>query len=1413
VVGAWDPQLYTWPLIPVHSVLTPDMRIMSYGTDGIARQTGYFIYDIWDINAGLEGGHLTLDNVTNTDIFCGSQVVLPQGGQVFLAGGDNWTGTATTNTGNNNSNVLDLSSNILSRGNNMNRARWYSGSTVLLNGEVYIQGGSSGTDRPEVRQANGTFRLLSSTDTSTLDFMYPRNFIAPDGRVFGYDSNGKMYYVNPTGTGAITNVGQFASNYRASDASAAMFRPGRILQFGGNSNGALVIDISAGGTPVLTPTGSMSSQRRLVNATVLPNGKVLATGGSQVNNQLTGVNNSAEIWDPTTGIWTRGPDGQRARLYHSMSLLLPDGRVLVGGGGAPGPLANMNMEVYFPPYLYDSSGARALQARLTSAPAQIEIGETFFADFTDAADISRVTMVKAASVTHSWNMEQRFVELTFVRDGSRLRVQAPTRAADAPPGFWMLFALNESGVPSQARIIKINVAANWNPAITPVLTNPGNQAGTFGISTGLQLAASDPNGDELGYGASGLPPGLTLNAQTGAISGTPNAVGNFNVVVAASDGINTATQSFLWTIADPAPLQVQPPPPPAALLFGGQATYTAGVTNGENARVRWDFDDGTPVTDWSTETTVTHTFTRPGVYYVTVTATDDRGVQVSQTFVQAVHLPLTANRPTASSTIAWEPRAAGNRVWVVNQDNDTASVFNAATNAKIAEIAVGAAPRSVAVAPNGRIWVTNKQGASISMIDPTSLTVVQTVSLPRASQPYGIVFDPTGSAAFVACAASGALLKLDPATGATLGSVNIGPNARQLSMSGDGQSIFVSRFITPPLPGENTAVVQTGAGGAEVVALSANPFAVVRTITLAHSDLPDFEIQGRGIPNYLGAATISPDGTQAWVPSKQDNVARGTLRDGRNIDFQNTVRAISSRIDMAGGIEDLAARIDHDNAGLASAVAFDPLGVYLFVALETSREVAVVDAHGRWEVFRFDVGRAPQGLAVAPDGSKLFVNNFMDRSVGVFDLRPLLQNGAVNVPLLANVNAVTTEKLTATVLKGKQFFYDARDTRLARDRYMSCATCHNDGGSDGRVWDLTGMGEGLRNTITLNGRGGMGHGFLHWSANFDEVQDFEGQIRSLAGGTGLMTDAAFATRSTPLGAAKAGASADLDALAAYLASLTTFSQSPYRNADGSLTAAAVQGRTVFQDKNCGSCHAGTNFTDSAAATLDNIGTIKQPTSGQRLGAALTGIDPPTLRDVWATAPYLHDGSARTLEDAVRAHTNVTLTSAEVISVGAYLAQIGSEEATAPVPPPVNGTGLVGRYFNNKTLTGTPALTRTEVVNFDWGTNAPGTGIGKDNFSVRWTGDVKTSAAGGYRFRTVSDDGVRLWVNGVLVIDNWSLHGATTNTSNTITLAANTRYTIKMEFYEQTGSAVAKLQWRLPGTSSYVTIPAASLFGN
>ncbi len=1237
--GAWS-AVGTWPLIAVHMVLMPDGRVLSYGTDGTGRQTGMFIYDVWDSAVGLGGGHLTLPNGTGTDVFCSSLLVLPEGGSVFIAGGDNWTGTGTTNTGNNNSNLFDYNTNGLARGNNMNRARWYSSSTMLLSGEVYVQGGSGGTDRPEIRDANGSFRLLSGANTSGLDFMYPRNFVAPDGRIFGFDSAGRMYYVNTGGSGSFAQVGQFSSSYAGSDASAAMFAPGRILQFGGNSSGAIVIDIN-GATPTVTPTQSMSSQRRLVTATMLADGKVLATGGSQVWNELTGVNNIAEIWNPATGTWTRGYEGARARLYHSTALLLPDATVLVAGGGAPGPLSNLNAEIYYPPYLFAAGGALAPRPAIVNAPEFIDIGKTFSVELGAATAVSRVTLVKTGSVTHSWNMEQRFQDLPFNANGAQLSVQAPTRAAFAPPGHYLLFVLDSAGVPSVGKILRIGVAGDPNPAITPTLENPGAPSTGLGGSVSLQLVAADPNGDTLRYSALGLPPGVTLNAATGLITGTVTKIGTYNVTLTASDGINVTSTTFTWTVTDGAPLTLAPLPPlPPVVAVTGVASYTASASGGVNVIYRWDFGDGT-ATVWSNVPTATHTFASPGIYNVTVTANDDRGVPVSRTAVQTVYPPSAGVRPTASSTLAFEPRTTGNaRLWVVNQDNDSVTVFDAVTHAKVREIVVGTAPRAIAVAPNGFIWVTNRQSATISVINPDSLAVANTIGLPRASQPYGLAFAPDGAHAFVALGATGQLVKLDAVSFAQLGSVNVGPNPRHISIAPDG-SVYVARFITPPLPGESTAAVQTTVGsvdyGGEVVVVDGGALSVTRTIVLRHSDKPDFENQGRGIPNYLGAPAISPDATHAWVPSKQDNIKRGALRDGTGLNFQSTVRAVSSRIALAAGAEDHAARIDHDNAGVASAAIFDQRGIYLFVALETSREVAVVSAHGGHELFRFDVGRAPQALALSADGQRLYVNNFMDRTVGVFDLTPLLNTGAINVPALATLSAVGTEKLSATVLKGKQLFYDARDPRLARDRYLSCASCHNDGGSDGRVWDLTSMGEGLRNTINLRGRA-AGQGHLHWSNNFDELQDFEGQIRTLALGTGLMSDADFnaGTRSQPLGDPKAGRSADLDALAAYVASLATFDASPYRTTSGALTSAASAGKTVFTNMNCGSCHSGTAFSGSGANTLVDIGTIK-PASGSRLGGALTGIDVPTLRDVWATAPYLHDGSAATLGDAVRAH--------------------------------------------------------------------------------------------------------------------------------------------------------------------------------
>ncbi|MEY4763986.1 MAG: hypothetical protein RI907_659, partial [Pseudomonadota bacterium] len=132
--------------------------------------------------------------------------------------------------------------------------------------------------------------------------------------------------------------------------------------------------------------------------------------------------------------------------------------------------------------------------------------------------------------------------------------------------------------------------------------------------------------------------------------------------------------------------------------------------------------------------------------------------------------------------------------------------------------------------------------------------------------------------------------------------------------------------------------------------------------------------------------------------------------------------------------------------------------------------------------------------------------------------------------------------------------------------------------------------------------------------------------------------------------------------AAYLGSLTAFPASPLRTSAGALTTAASSGKTVFKNAGCANCHGGTGFTNSPlAAGLKNVGSIKT-TSGKRLGATLTGLDVPTLRDVWATAPYLHDGSAATLAAAVQAHSGNTVTGTNLTNLVAYLQQIGSEEA-------------------------------------------------------------------------------------------------------------------------------------------------------
>jgi hypothetical protein len=483
-VGQWSPVL-PWTLIPIHAALTPDGRVMSFGTTAQGKQTGRFVYSVWDpaLGTGLDA-HLVLPNTTQTDLFCSAQVLLPQSGRMFMPGGDNFVDGNANNLGNADSTVFDPSSNGIAQGATMHRARWYGTPTMLVDGEVLVNGGSGqpnvNADRPEVRQLDGTFRLLSDVDTSMFNYYYPRGYTARDGRVFGFDNNRLMYFIDPKGTGRLSPAGGMTHFMAGDTASAALFRPGRVLVAGGATTRASTIDFT-GPHAVETPTESLTDVRERLNLTVLPDGRVLGTGGSGVDNELIDVTNYAQAWSPDSGRWTRWSSGQVARLYHSIALLLPDGSVLVGAGGAPGPLVNTNAELFFPPYLFEDGGRWAARPRIVTSTPVADPGGEVTVQVDHARAVTRLTLVKFGAVTHQVNFEQRFVELPIETSaGGRLTTRLPRNAGDLPPGFWMLFALDDRGVPSVAATLRVNVAADpgldvgWTPTFGGALRAAGD---------------------------------------------------------------------------------------------------------------------------------------------------------------------------------------------------------------------------------------------------------------------------------------------------------------------------------------------------------------------------------------------------------------------------------------------------------------------------------------------------------------------------------------------------------------------------------------------------------------------------------------------------------------------------------------------------------------------------------------------------------------------------------------------------------------------------------------------------------------------------------------------------------------------------------------------------------------------------
>lgn len=511
--GSWS-GVTPWPLMPINMALTSDGKVQSFGSvggwgndsspydwsgDSSITQGGQMEVDVWDPDEprtleNLRSG--ILPNTTYTDLFCSMQVQSPHNHATMTVGGDDGLGGNAPNDAS-----LGVTSYTTNNGLQteapMNVPRWYPTGTTTPSGDVVVQGGSlrggpggPGVQTPEIYtpDAGSGWKLLEGATSSVAygdggsdhegqdenRWWYPRAFVAPgNGNLFNI-SGTQMFELDPSGDGQITLRGKLPAdvanqgalgNPVGATSTAVMYAPGKILQVGGGwwgngggpngARGGMTIDITGGtNNPVVAATQPMKYQRHWPTATVLPDGKVLVTGGSRENNGNGGYVTNAEVWDPETGEWTTiDAPYEHARLYHSSALLLPDGRVMIGGGGGPGPRNYTDVEYYSPSYLFDGEQPAA-RPEITDAPKKIGYDGTF--DIEATGTVSRVALVRNGSVTHGFNNDQNFQDLEFAQSGDSLTITAPQDGTYAPPGSYMLFVFDADGTPSVAKIVDID---------------------------------------------------------------------------------------------------------------------------------------------------------------------------------------------------------------------------------------------------------------------------------------------------------------------------------------------------------------------------------------------------------------------------------------------------------------------------------------------------------------------------------------------------------------------------------------------------------------------------------------------------------------------------------------------------------------------------------------------------------------------------------------------------------------------------------------------------------------------------------------------------------------------------------------------------------------------------------------------
>ena len=445
-IGSWSTPVQT-PAVAVNLILLPSNKLLFY-QDGASPV-------IWDYL------NQTFTSIaTSQDIFCSGQALLADG-RLLVVGG---YGGASGDIGLATAEIFDPATNAWTSVPKMSYKRWYPTATTLSDGRVLVTAGWQTTDHsnagiPEVfDSATNTWTKL--TNANNPFETYPFIFQLSDGRVIHV--GGSEYATVTDILDLNSQTWSVVDSNIVDGGSATMYLPGKIMKAGSaadsqmtgpSANTTYVLDMTQT-SPAWTQTAPMTYPRSFFNLTTLPDGTVLATGGETDKNggDISKAVYAAELWSPVTQTWTTMASMHTPREYHSTALLLPDGRVLQSGMGADfGNVPNeTSAEFFSPPYLF--KGARPT---VTQTPQQIPYGSTFTVTTPDAASIGKVVLIRMGAVTHAFDQNTRYVPLSFQQVSGALTVTAPADGYAAPPGYYMLFLVNNNGVPAVAPFVQL----------------------------------------------------------------------------------------------------------------------------------------------------------------------------------------------------------------------------------------------------------------------------------------------------------------------------------------------------------------------------------------------------------------------------------------------------------------------------------------------------------------------------------------------------------------------------------------------------------------------------------------------------------------------------------------------------------------------------------------------------------------------------------------------------------------------------------------------------------------------------------------------------------------------------------------------------------------------------------------------